>query len=63
MIDFEKVDMLLLSAIQQLNNIENLLLLPNLNGLPSISAMVQAIDALRFDVAVEIERQGTITSE
>lgn len=59
MIDYEKIDMNLLSLIQQLNNMQNFLMIPNISSLDGAKDFVFAIDAFRRKVGEEIERQGT----
>lgn len=59
MIDYEKVDMNLLGIVQQLNNMQNFLMVPNTSAIEGTKDFVFAIDAFRKKVAEEIERQGS----
>lgn len=59
MIDYEKVDMNLLSLIQLLNNLDAFVSIPSLPELGGIPQLIEATDALRREVALVIEAQGT----
>ena len=57
-IDYEQVDMNLLSIIMQLNNLQTFLMTPNISSLDGSKEFAFAIDDFRKKVALEIERQG-----
>lgn len=59
MVDYEKVDMGLLSLIQQLNTLQSFIMVPSVSSLSGAKDFVFAIDAFRKNVAEEIERQGS----
>jgi hypothetical protein len=56
-IDYEKVNMLLLSLIQSLNGIETMAVQAQISGTET-SEFVIAVDRFRDAVALEIEIQG-----
>lgn len=58
MIDYEKVDMALLSLIQQLNSFQNFVSVPHLSSMEGVREFVFAIDAFRKKISEEIEKQG-----
>lgn len=58
MIDYEKVDMALLSMIQQLNSFQNFVSIPALSSMDGVREFVFALDSFRKKIAEEIERQG-----
>ena len=57
-IDYENVDMRLLSAIQTLKAIEQQITGANFPSIKGTDVFVIAIDAYRNEIAMEIERQG-----
>ena len=60
-VDYEKVDPFLFSIIQALNSIQNMVSGPNMPPSSNTVILINAIDAVRNDVGVEIEKQGTRT--
>ena len=58
MINYEKVDMNLLNIIQLLNNVQDILVLPNTTYITDAPNFVVALSSFRDKIAAEIERQG-----
>jgi hypothetical protein len=56
LVDYEKVDMRLLSLVSMLNSMESNII--QFQDLPQTGEMIAQIDRYRNEVALEIERQG-----
>jgi hypothetical protein len=57
-IDYEKVDMQLLSVLQMLGSIESMVASANVSTIPTTAAFLLALDSYRNEIALEIEKQG-----
>ena len=57
-IDYEKVDLQLMSVIHMLNSIEAQIASAGISKVPNTDVFITAIDDYRNEIALEVERQG-----
>ena len=58
-IDYEKVDLQLLSVVHMLKSIESMVASANISTIPNTGEFLEALDSYRNEVGLEIERQGS----